>query len=75
MNGYLGFLLVYAGPFIAVALLMLAWFYAAFKLEGRYPGFYAFTEKAYTNLPKIGAIIVIVLAIYFFFTESSYYDW
>lgn len=75
MNGYLGFILVYIGPFIAVAILMLAWFYAAWRLEGRHPRFYAFTEKTYNNLPKIGAIVVIALAIYFFFTESSYYDW
>lgn len=75
MSGYLGFLLAYAGPFIAVALLMLAWFYAAWKLEGRYPRFYKFTERAYNNLPQLGAVVIIVVAIYFFFTESSYYEW
>lgn len=62
-------------PFIAAALLLLLWAFITSKLEHRFPRYYAWSVKVYDNLPKIAARIIIIAAIYLFFTQPSYYDW
>lgn len=75
MQGYMVFLLAYAGPFIGLAILYLVWAHTAAKLQHRYPGLYAFAEKMHNNLPKISAVIIIGVVIIMFFTQPSYYEW
>lgn len=62
-------------PFIVAALLLLLWLYITSKLEYRFPRYYAWSIKVYDNLPKLTAWIVIVVVVYIYFTQPSYYDW
>lgn len=59
---------------IGLGAALLLWAYITSKLEHRFPNYFRWSQKAFDNLPKIAAIIVIFLAVYYFFTQPSYYD-
>lgn len=56
---YLNFLLVYAGPFIALGLIYLFLAYTAYRWEDKHPNYYRWVGRVNDWLPKIGAFVVI----------------
>lgn len=64
---YLMFLLSYAGPFIALAILYLLWAYTAHYWSERHPTYYKWVVKVNDWLPKIGAFVVITGFILYLF--------
>lgn len=74
MNGYFGFILAYAGPFVAAAAIFLLWAWTSYKLKERFPAYYEWCIRVYDNLPKITGFLLIAALIYLFFTTTSYYE-
>jgi hypothetical protein len=62
----LEFLLYYVSPFVLAALLFLLWAYSANKLKERFPRYYKVSGWIYDKLPYVGAAIVIMMFLYYY---------